>query len=90
MDMDEWGPIETARPNMEMCMCPLHTMFPQRIEDLVEPTYEDLKAACDLIGKDSYGKPHWAPDTISPCNNVVQAFARHRVRCAPPPQGPRP
>jgi hypothetical protein len=63
-----------------MCGCPLHTLFPQRIADLIEPTRDDLVAACDLIGNDSYGKPHWTPETISPCNPVVQAFARHAAR----------
>lgn len=63
----------------EMCPCPLHTLFPQRIEDLVEPELLDLEAACDLIGKDTYGKPVWTPATIPPCNPVVQAFARHRT-----------
>lgn len=65
---------------IDMCMCPLHTLFPQRIADLVEPTYHDLESACELIGKDTYGKPHWTPRTIDPHNNVVQAFARHRIR----------
>ena len=41
----------------EMCDCPLHTMFPVRVSDLVVPTLLDLRAACDLLGKDSYGKP---------------------------------
>lgn len=60
-----------------MCDCPLHTLFPQRISELLEPTVADLKAACDLIGKDTYGQPHWTPETIHPHNPVVQAFARH-------------
>ena len=62
------------------CDCPLHTLFPQRIADLLDPTMLDLQAACDLIGKDTYGKPHWEPETIHPHNPVVQAFARHAVR----------
>ncbi len=66
-----WGGISA------MCECPLHTLFPQRIADLVDPTLDDLEAACAMIGKDTYGKPHWTPETISPCNPVVQAFARH-------------
>jgi len=61
----------------EFCDCPLHTLFPMRIADLVEPTLLDLQAACDLIGKDTYGKPHWTLKTVDPCNPVVQAFARH-------------
>ena len=60
------------------CSCPLHTLFPMRISELVTPTFIDLQAACDLIGKDTYGKPHWTPETIDPCNPVVQAFGRHR------------
>lgn len=60
-----------------MCQCPLHTLIPMRIADLIEPTLADLEAACALIGNDTYGKPHWTPDTINPCNPVVQAFARH-------------
>ena len=64
----------------EMCDCPLHTLRPQRIADLVEPERIDLQAACDLIGTDSYGKPHWTVATIHPHNSVVQAFARHRIR----------
>ena len=64
------------------CHCPLRTLFPQKIEDLVDPTRLDLKAACALIGKDTYGKPHWTPETISPCNPVVQAFARHAIAAA--------
>ena len=59
------------------CDCPLHTLFPQRISELVEPTLLDLKAACAMIGNDSYGKPHWTPETIHPHSPVVQAFARH-------------
>lgn len=65
------------RPKDDWCRCPLHTLIPQRISDLVEPTLADLKAACDLIGVDTYGKPVWTPETINPCNRVVQAFARH-------------
>lgn len=42
-------------------------------------TDADKQAACDLIGNDTYGKPVWAIDTISPENRVVQAFARHRI-----------
>jgi len=61
----------------DWCQCPLHTMFPQRISELVEPTFDDLKAACAMIGNDSYGKPCWTPETIHPHNSVVQAFARH-------------
>lgn len=61
------------------CDCPLHTLFPQRIADLLDPTMLDMQAACDLIGKDTYGKPHWEPETIHPHNPVVQAFARHAV-----------
>ena len=70
----------TRPPELDnMCHCPLHTLFPQRIADLVEPTQLDMQAACELIGKDTYGKPHWTPETISPCNPVVQAFARHAL-----------
>jgi signal recognition particle GTPase len=42
-------------------------------------TDADKRAACDLIGTDTYGKPHWTVATISECNRVVQAFARHRI-----------
>ena len=63
----------------KLCDCPLHTLFPQRISELLVPTDADLKAACDLIGKDTYGKPHWTPETIHPHNPVVQAFARHAL-----------
>lgn len=67
-----------SRPRLQdWCDCPLHTLFPQRISELVEPTLLDLKAACDLIGKDTYGKPVWTPETIHPHNPVAQAFARH-------------
>lgn len=62
------------------CDCPLHTLRKQRIDELVEPTLDDLKAACDLIGNDTYGKPHWTPETIHPHNSVVQKFARHALR----------
>jgi hypothetical protein len=62
---------------MDFCDCPLHTLFPMRLADIIEPTLLDLQAACDLIGKDSYGKPHWTPETINPCHPVVQAFSRH-------------
>ena len=72
-------PCFAGRQPQEMCDCPLHTMFPMRIVDLVVPTLLDLQAACDMIGKDSYGKPHWTPETIDPCNPVVQAFARHAL-----------
>jgi len=68
--------IAAKRPKV-WCDCPLHTLFPQRIADLLEPTQLDLKAACDLIGKDTYGQPVWTPETIHPHNPVVQAFARH-------------
>ncbi len=64
-------------PLNDACDCPLHTLFPMRLSDLVEPTLLDLQAACDLIGRDTYGKLHWTPQTINPCNPVVQAFARH-------------
>ncbi len=73
-----------------MCNCPLHTLFPQRIADLVTPTRRDLQAACDLIGKDTYGKPYWTVETISPCSPVVQAFARHAVRAILEAQNDRP
>jgi len=59
------------------CDCPLHTLFPMRIADIVEPTFRDRQAACDLIGRDTYGKPYWTPETIDRCHPVVQAFARH-------------
>lgn len=52
-------------------------MIPSPIDLVV--THEDKASACDLIGTDTYGKPVWTPDTISECNRVVQAFARHRV-----------
>ena len=68
-----------GRRPQEMCDCPLHTTFPMKIVDLVVPTLLDLQAACDMIGKDSYGKPHWTPETIDPCNPVAQAFARHAL-----------
>lgn len=75
--------VEQTREMLDaFCHCPLHTLFPQRIEDLLDPTRLDLKAACELIGKDTYGKPHWTPETISPCNPVVQAFARHAIAAA--------
>lgn len=61
----------------QMCDCPLHTLYPMRTSELVEPTLLDLQAACALIGKDTYGKPHWTPETISHCSPVVQAFAKH-------------
>jgi len=62
------------------CHCPIHTLFPQRIDELVQPTIDDLKAACALIGDDSYGKPCWTPETIHPHNAVVQQFARHALK----------
>lgn len=73
--------IPKGKPTIDkMCDCPLHTLRPQRIADLIEPERIDLQAACDLIGTDSYGNPHWTVATIHPHNSVVQAFARHRVR----------
>ena len=71
--------VENALQTERWCSCPIHTLFPQRISDLVEPTVRDLKAACALIGNDTYGKPHWNPETIHPHNSVVQAFARHAL-----------
>ena len=70
-------PSFASRRHEGMCDCPLHTISPMRIADLVVPTLLDLQAACDMIGKDSYGKQYWTPETIDPCNPVVQAFARH-------------
>ena len=64
------------------CLCPIHTLFPQRIREMLVPTLADLEAACDLIGKDTYGKPVWTPETIHPHNSVVQAFARHALTAA--------
>jgi hypothetical protein len=73
-------PMQPAFPAFNgYCRCPMHTLFPQRISELVESTLLDLEAACALIGKDTYGQPHYTPDTIDPCNRVVQAFARHAV-----------
>lgn len=54
---------------MEMIMTPIS----------LEITDADKQAACDLIGADTYGKPIWTVETISPCNRVVVAFAKHRV-----------
>ena len=65
------------------CDCPLHTLIPMRIAEIVEPTFRDRQAACDLIGKDTYGRPHWTPETIDRCNPVVQAFARHALAALP-------
>ena len=79
MTRAEQAPQRPAMEHQSMCDCPLHTLFPQRIADLLDPTPLDLQAACDLIGTDTYGKPHWTPETISPWNPVVQAFARHGV-----------
>lgn len=70
-------PRMSDRNPRDFCDCPLHTMFPMRIADLVDPTLADLQAACDLIGKDTYGKPIWTTETIDQCNRVVQAFAKH-------------
>ena len=67
------------RPTDGWCNCPLHTLFPMRIADLVEPTYADKKAACDLIGVDTYGKSYWTPEIIDRCHPVVQAFAKHAL-----------
>lgn len=55
-------------------------MIPMPITLVV--TDADKQAACDLIGKDTYGKPHWTVETIPECNRVVQAFARHRIASA--------
>ena len=54
---------------LEMVMSP---------NDLVVTDF-DKQAACDLIGTDTYDKPVWIVETISPCNRVVQAFAKYRV-----------
>jgi len=88
--VNAWQGMETH--GKVWCDCPLHTLFPQRISDLVEPTLLDLQAACALIGSDTYGKPHWTPETIHTHNPVVQAFARHAVRAVlpAPPQEPHP
>ena len=69
--------MTSAHPGF--CDCPLHTLFPMRISEIVEPTFRDRQAACDLIGNDTYGRPHWTPETIDRCNPVVQAFARHAL-----------
>lgn len=42
-------------------------------------TDADKQAACDLIGNDTYGEPVWTVETISECNRVVVAFAKHRT-----------
>lgn len=76
-DLDKLAKSLTAAQRDNFCNCPLHTLFPMRESELIEPTLDDLKAACTLIGKDTYGKPHWTPETLSPCNPVVQAFACH-------------
>ena len=53
-------------------------MVPMPIElNIIE---DDKQAACDLIGTDTYGQPHWTVETIPDCNRVVLAFARHRIR----------
>jgi len=70
--------LTPAQVNSGFCQCPIHTLLPMRLVDLVEPTFLDLRAACDLIGKDTYGKPYWTPETIDHCHPIVQAFARHR------------
>lgn len=80
VDMTPREAREFLRGQSAFCDCPIHTLFPQRIDELVKPTTLDLKAACELIGTDSYGKPHWTPETIHPHNSVVQAFARHALR----------
>jgi len=51
--------------------------IPMPIELVI--TDADRQAACDLIGTDTYGKPHWTVSTISDHNRVVQAFAKHRL-----------
>lgn len=76
-DLDKLARGLTRAQRDNLCDCPLHTLFPMPVSELVEPTFHDLRAACALIGKDTYGKPHWTPETILPCNPVVQAFARH-------------
>ena len=70
-------PIRGPWGGSDWCQCPLHTMFPKHISELIEPTFDDLKAACAMIGNDSYGQPYWTPETIHPHDSVVQAFARH-------------
>lgn len=52
-------------------------MTPMLIELVVIDA--DKQAACDLIGNDMYGEPHWTVASIPECNRVVQAFARHRI-----------
>lgn len=44
----------------------------------------DRRAACDLIGVDTYGQAIWTPETISDQNRVVQAFAKYRIALSQP------